>query len=49
VFPYPLTARYDGSGSVDDARNFVPASPLVAPHTVDWLGSYLYQLPGPVA
>jgi hypothetical protein len=49
VFPYPLRARYDGSGSVDDASNFVPAPPLVAPHTVDWLGTYLYHLPGPVA
>jgi hypothetical protein len=28
-FPYPLVARYTGSGSVDDAANFVPAEPPV--------------------
>jgi Tannase and feruloyl esterase len=50
VFPYPLRARYDGSGSIDDARNFVAAAPLVPPHdTVDWVGAYLYHLPGPTA
>jgi feruloyl esterase len=26
VFPYPLVARYTGTGSPDDAANFVPAS-----------------------
>jgi hypothetical protein len=50
VFPYPLRARYVGSGSIDDARNFTPAAPLVPPHdTVDWVGTYLYHLPGPAA
>ncbi|MGP3968340.1 tannase/feruloyl esterase family alpha/beta hydrolase [Streptomyces sp. 6N223] len=29
AFPYPQVARYDGSGSTDDAANFVPAAPLV--------------------
>lgn len=29
VFPYPQVARYDGSGSTDDAANFVPAAPPV--------------------
>lgn len=50
VHPYPLRARYDGSGSVDDATNFVPAPP-VAPlrDTVEWLGSSLHHRPGPVA
>jgi Tannase and feruloyl esterase len=41
VFPYPLVARYDGSGSIDDAANFVAADP---PGPVDdhvpWLGHF---------
>jgi feruloyl esterase len=51
VFPYPLRAAYDGSGSVDDAANFVPAPPLVSPahDVIDWAGSYLHDVPGPVA
>jgi Tannase and feruloyl esterase len=51
VFPYPLVAKYDGSGSIDDERNFVPARPLVDPKhdTIDWIGAYLHNLPGPVA
>lgn len=49
VFPYPLQARYDGSGSIDDAANFVPTRPQDRPRdTVEWVGSYLYHLPGPV-
>jgi pimeloyl-ACP methyl ester carboxylesterase len=27
LFPYPQTAKYKGSGSADDAENFVPAVP----------------------
>ncbi|MGM1061472.1 tannase/feruloyl esterase family alpha/beta hydrolase [Saccharothrix sp. Mg75] len=50
VFPYPLTARYDGTGSVDDAANFVPARPSgPVRDAVDWYGAYLHHLPGPVA
>jgi feruloyl esterase len=50
VFPYPLRAAYDGTGSIDDAGNFVPARPRVAPRDiVDWAGKDLYTLPGPVA
>ena len=41
VFPYPLVARYTGSGSTEDAANFVAASP---PEPVDdhfpWLGRF---------
>lgn len=41
VFPYPLVARDDGSGSTDDAANFVPVRPA---HPVDdhfpWLGRF---------
>lgn len=46
VFPYPLRARYDGSGSIDDARNFVPAPPRHRPNDViDWVGDDLYARP----
>ena len=27
IFPYPLVARYDGTGSTDDAANFTAATP----------------------
>jgi hypothetical protein len=43
VFPYPLRARYDGSGSVESARNFVAADPLVSGRPVSWAGSDLYR------
>ncbi len=50
VFPYPLRAMYDGTGSTDDARNFVPAAPWLPPHdTIRWVGTDLYTKPGPVA
>jgi feruloyl esterase len=43
VFPYPLRAVYDGTGSVDDASNFVPAPPKTPPHDViHWVGDGLY-------
>ncbi|WP_459905178.1 tannase/feruloyl esterase family alpha/beta hydrolase [Caballeronia sp. HLA56] len=43
VFPYPLAARYTGSGSTDDAANFVaynPGNTNVNPH---WVGEFLYS------
>ncbi len=50
VYPYPQRAAYTGAGSIDDARNFAPAAPLVPPHDViRWAGAYLYSIPGPVA
>jgi feruloyl esterase len=49
VFPYPLRARYDGSGSIDSARNFVPARPLVASHPIRWAGEDLFARRGPSA
>jgi feruloyl esterase len=27
VFPYPMVARYDGTGSTDDAANFIGVIP----------------------
>jgi feruloyl esterase len=41
VFPYPLVARYGGSGSTDDAANFVAARPErpVDDH-FPWLGRF---------
>jgi Tannase and feruloyl esterase len=41
VFPYPLVARYDGTGSTDDAANFVAANPQqqVDDH-FPWLGRF---------
>jgi feruloyl esterase len=50
VFPYPLTAKYDGTGSPDDASNFVPAKPQSPPRDkITWAGTYLHNIPGPVA
>jgi hypothetical protein len=49
VFPYPLQAKYDGSGSIDDAANFVPHRPAPRPDIIPWVGSYLHHIPGPVA
>ncbi|WP_280235971.1 tannase/feruloyl esterase family alpha/beta hydrolase [Nocardia cyriacigeorgica] len=50
VFPHPLIAAYDGDGSIDDATNFLPAQPSTAlPDAIDWLGTYLHDMPGPTA
>ncbi|MCE7003539.1 tannase/feruloyl esterase family alpha/beta hydrolase [Kibdelosporangium philippinense] len=50
VFPYPLQAKYDGSGSVNDASNFVPAPPTSPTNDkIDWVGTYLHAIPGPRA
>jgi hypothetical protein len=49
VFPYPAQTRYTGTGSIDDARNFVAVAPSGPPHdTVDWAGTGLSAMPGPV-
>lgn len=44
VFPYPAVARYAGSGSIDDAANFVAFTPRTEP-PVDyhWVGEPLYS------
>lgn len=49
VFAYPLRARYDGSGSIDDAANFVAAPGFPTKDRVRWAGEDLYHRPGPVA
>ncbi|MDT7782373.1 MAG: hypothetical protein QOF58_792 [Pseudonocardiales bacterium] len=49
VFPYPLRARYVGSGSVDDAANFVAAPGFGFADRIRWAGEDLYHRPGPVA
>jgi hypothetical protein len=50
VFPYPLRAKYDGTGSINDASNFVPTRPSLPPHdTIRWIGTDLYTKPEPVA
>ncbi|MEU9266046.1 tannase/feruloyl esterase family alpha/beta hydrolase [Streptomyces sp. NPDC048251] len=45
VYPYPKVARYDGTGSVDDAANFVARTPSARPDgdAYDWLGKRLYS------
>ncbi|GAA2212497.1 tannase/feruloyl esterase family alpha/beta hydrolase [Nonomuraea monospora] len=44
VYPYPQVARYDGTGSTDDAANFVPRTPRPEPRTdLRWLGERLYS------
>ncbi|MFN7996915.1 MAG: tannase/feruloyl esterase family alpha/beta hydrolase [Bryobacteraceae bacterium] len=43
VFPYPLTAKYKGIGSIDDAANFSVGAPRpVDPERLEWLGSGFY-------
>jgi feruloyl esterase len=47
VFPYPLQAKYVGSGSIDDANSFVPVAPSTALNDViHWAGDGLYHQPG---
>ncbi|GIJ54935.1 tannase/feruloyl esterase family alpha/beta hydrolase [Virgisporangium aurantiacum] len=44
VYPYPAVARYDGSGSIDDAANFVPFTPRNPVRNDDeWIGKRLYS------
>jgi len=44
VFPYPLTAKYVGAGSIDDAKNFLAGDPQpVAANRLNWLGSSFYS------
>jgi feruloyl esterase len=50
VYPYPLRAAYNGTGSIDDADSFHPVAPATPPHdAISWAGEDLYYRPGPVA
>jgi hypothetical protein len=44
VYPYPLTAKYNRTGSVDEASNFTagPAKPVSASQ-LQWMGSGFYK------
>ncbi|MFJ7213059.1 tannase/feruloyl esterase family alpha/beta hydrolase [Amycolatopsis sp. NPDC098790] len=45
VFPYPAVARYDGTGSTDDAANFVAYTPRTEPGPgYAWVGARLYSV-----
>ncbi|WP_226018530.1 tannase/feruloyl esterase family alpha/beta hydrolase [Novosphingobium sp. FKTRR1] len=39
VYAYPAVARYTGSGSIDDAANFVAATPARLDDIADWIGA----------
>ncbi|MCP2322337.1 feruloyl esterase [Hamadaea flava] len=44
VYAYPAVARYDGTGSTDDAGNFVPVTPRHQPaDDYTWVGQRLYS------
>jgi feruloyl esterase len=44
VYPYPTVARYDGTGSTDDAANFVAHTPRdQVRNDDDWVGQRLYS------
>ena len=44
VFPYPSTAKYIGTGGIDDAANFVIGATRVIPaEALQWLGSGFYS------
>jgi len=40
VFPYPLVARYNGTGNTDDAANFTAHRPAPTDDRFPWLGSF---------
>lgn len=45
IFPYPMQARYNGKGSIDDAANFVGVMPSQTPNDhIDWIGNDLFRL-----
>ena len=44
VFPYPEQSRYTGTGSIDDAANFVGVMPAHLPNdNFDWVGQDLFH------
>src|SRR5207245_2174622 len=46
VFAYPEQAKYKGSGSIDDAANFLGVLPSPLPNDdVNWVGNDLFNSP----
>nr|BFE60197.1 tannase/feruloyl esterase family alpha/beta hydrolase [Dactylosporangium thailandense] len=44
IYPYPTVARYDGTGSVDDAASFVPYTPRdTVRNDANWVGQRLFS------
>jgi Tannase and feruloyl esterase len=44
IFPYPMQARYNGKGSVDDAANFAGVVPSkVSNERINWIGNDLFE------
>jgi hypothetical protein len=47
LFPYPEQAKYTGTGSIDDAANFVAFTPSPLPDDdFSWVGNDLFNPPG---
>ena len=43
IYPYPLTAKYTGTGNIYDAQNFVVGPPISVPKSqFTWLGSAFF-------
>jgi feruloyl esterase len=43
IYPYPYTSKYIGTGSINDAANFVQGPPMKVPDYIyHWFGSSLY-------
>ncbi|MEH2243849.1 tannase/feruloyl esterase family alpha/beta hydrolase [Nostoc sp.] len=44
IFPYPMQAKYQGKGSIDNAANFVGIMPSPIPSArIDWIGNDLFE------
>lgn len=44
IFHYPMQARYNGKGSVDDAANFVGVMPSKTYNdSINWIGNDLFK------
>ncbi|MBP5976719.1 tannase/feruloyl esterase family alpha/beta hydrolase [Brasilonema sp. CT11] len=44
IFPYPMQARYNSKGSIDDAANFVGMMPSKVPDDhINWIGNDLFK------
>jgi len=43
IYPFPYTSRYTGTGSINDAANFVQGPPMKVPAEIyTWFGASLY-------